>query len=159
MQTFLPERNFTLALNKLDDKRLGKQRVEAFQILNVLQGKSKSNGWKNHPAVKMWQGYDSALEEYLNVSINLWKLRGFKNTMKPPRVRKHVIYPPWLGDEKFHASHRSNLKRKANESLEKYFSLLAEGKEKRALQQLKVYDWYKQFHWKEDPNLPYVWPV
>lgn len=37
MQTFLPYPNFVESAKCLDDKRLGKQRVECLQILNVLQ--------------------------------------------------------------------------------------------------------------------------
>lgn len=36
----------------LDYRRLGKQRVETWQVLLALGGKSK--GWVNHPAVRMW---------------------------------------------------------------------------------------------------------
>lgn len=53
MQTFLPHKDFSISASILDDKRLGKQRVEALQIYNVLvdnptlQGK-KYKGWKRH---------------------------------------------------------------------------------------------------------------
>ena len=36
MQVFLPYPDFKKSLESLDNKRLGKQRVEAKQILNVL---------------------------------------------------------------------------------------------------------------------------
>ena len=36
MQTFLPYKSFVKSLNCLDNKRLGKQRVEAMQILNAI---------------------------------------------------------------------------------------------------------------------------
>jgi hypothetical protein len=42
--------------------------------------------------------------------------------------------PPWLGDNTFHASHKSNLLRKDPV-------------------------WYGQFGWSEPTDLPYVWPV
>jgi len=35
MQTFLPYPDFLQSLQSLDNKRLGKQRVETFQILNA----------------------------------------------------------------------------------------------------------------------------
>jgi hypothetical protein len=54
MQTFLPVANFKESAKILDYRRLGKQRVEARQILNALQGKSK--GWANHPATKCGEG-------------------------------------------------------------------------------------------------------
>jgi hypothetical protein len=57
MQTFLPYYSFEESAKCLDYRRLGKQRVEVYQIINILEGKNKTNGWVNHPAVKMWIGY------------------------------------------------------------------------------------------------------
>ena len=37
MQTFLPYEDFTKTAQCLDYKRLGKQRVEAYQILRILK--------------------------------------------------------------------------------------------------------------------------
>lgn len=134
MQTFLPYKNFSDTAKCLDSKRLGKQRVEAYQILNVLEGKSASNAWKNHPAVLMWNGYTSALKEYMTACIVEWINRGYKNTMKFCLDIGNTEYPKWLGDENFHASHRSNLLRKNLE-------------------------FYSKYNWSEPNNLPYVWPV
>ena len=53
MQTFLPFPDYIQSARALDYKRLGKQRVEALQILNTLTGRSE--GWSQHPAVKMWR--------------------------------------------------------------------------------------------------------
>ena len=109
MQTFLPYPDFKLSAKVLDYRRLGKQRVEAFQILNTLTG--KSSGWSNHPAVKMWIGYESALELYLRHMIEEWISRGYKNNMSIP-ICSSAEFPKWFGDDKFHSSHRSNLLRK-----------------------------------------------
>lgn len=79
MQTFLPYRSFIESAKCLDNKRLGKQRVEVLQILNTLTG--KSNGWSNHPAVRMWRGYERALCAYgLEVCEEWHYERGFKDT-------------------------------------------------------------------------------
>ena len=134
MQTFLPHPDFEKSIKTLDYRRLGKQRVEAFQILNILLNRNKSQGWKNHPAVLMWKGYENALKLYLNLCITEWVSRGYKNTMKLERIRSKVIFPPWFGKRKFHSSHRSNLLRKDKKH-------------------------YSQFKWKEKSNLPYVWPT
>ena len=40
MQTFLPYPSFDASAKVLDYRRLGKQRVEAYQILNTITGKS-----------------------------------------------------------------------------------------------------------------------
>lgn len=134
MQTFLPYPNLSKSLKVLDNKRLGKQRVEAFQILNILLKRTKSKAWKNHPAVKMWSGYENALKHYLNKAIKLWVSKGYKNNMKLEVIKGKIILPEWFGNPMFHASHRSNLLRKN-----------------------KTY--YKKFKWKEKTNLPYIWPT
>jgi hypothetical protein len=110
MQTFLPHPCFTTSARMLDNKRLGKQRVECVQILNALEGRSR--GWVNHPATRMWRGYERALRKYLRACITVWVERGFRNTIPVPPLDTDAPLPPWLGDEGFHRSHRSNLKRK-----------------------------------------------
>ena len=82
MQTFLPYKSFDKSFKVLDYRRLGKQRVEAMQILNVLLGRTKTKGWVNHPATKMWKGYENALKQYLNKCIDHWIARGYNNNMK-----------------------------------------------------------------------------
>jgi hypothetical protein len=131
MQTFLPYPDFQKSVQTLDWRRLGKQRVEAMQILNVLLG-SRKNGWRNHPIVKMWTGYEDALCLYMNHCIEEWVGRGYKNTMQFVATPVEIEYPKWFGDKEFHASHRSNLLR-------------------------KDYKYYSQFGWKEPTNLPYKW--
>ena len=141
MQTFLPYSSFIESVRCLDRQRLGKQRVEALQILNALNGKSK--GWTNHPATKIWRGYEEALCLYKDLCIQEWMQRGYKNTMSFKKrdalywqeigVEGSFLLPPWIGQENFHASHRSNLLRKNP-------------------------DHYGQFGWDEPRDLPYVWP-
>ena len=70
MQTFLPYASFEDVARTLDRKRLGKQRVEGMQILNVLAKPPGYTGaWANHPAVKMWRGYENALKQYVNTMM------------------------------------------------------------------------------------------
>lgn len=79
MQTFLPYKNFSKTAECLSTKHLGKQRVEVLQILNTLTG--RSTGWSNHPAVRMWRGYERALCAYgLEVCAQWRYVRGFKDT-------------------------------------------------------------------------------
>ena len=133
MQTFLPYRSFQKSAECLDYRRLGKQRVEAQQILNVLTGKRK--GWAHHPAVLMWRGYEGALRYYIHSMIREWVCRGYNNTMVSPatcRDEKAPV-PKWL-TSKFIRAHRSNLMRKDPE-------------------------YYRQFKWGVPNDLEYVWPV
>ena len=120
MQTFLPHASFYKSVQCLDNKRLGKQRVEALQILKALY--IPDYGWRHHPCVKMWDTYAQALEMYMDVCIEEWIKRGFKNTMARAKPSCYVDtrMPHWIGDTKFHNSHKSNLLRKDIEFYSKY---------------------------------------
>jgi len=109
MQTFLPFSDFRKSVKSLDNKRLGKQRVEALQLINILEGKQASPGWKNHPACKMWVGHINALKHYCNCCIDEWVSRGFRNTMQKYDVSVDNENPWWLGNEDFHRAMRSRL--------------------------------------------------
>ena len=54
--TFVISNNPIDTFKILDVKRLGKQRLEAQMIIQILEGK-KTNGYINHPMTKMWDGY------------------------------------------------------------------------------------------------------
>lgn len=137
MQTFLPYPDFQKSLQALDDKRLGKQRVETFQIINAITGRPKLDGtpykgWINHPCSVMWKNYVPALKLYFNLSIDEWTIRGFKNTMKKEDIDETIEYPNWFGYDKFHDSHKSNLLK-------------------------KDYLYYSKYNWKVSQDNPYVW--
>lgn len=135
MQTFLPLPSFHDSMRCLDYRRLGKQRVETRQILDILRGRAKSNAWKNHPAVRMWRGHEEVLNLYLFYAIEEWKRRGYVNNMVCDDIMpSSTTYPDWFGDDKFHSSHRA--------------ALLA-----------KDFHFYKQFSWPETPSINYWWPV
>lgn len=111
MQTFLPFPDFIHTAKILDDKRLGKQRVEAKQILIALE--TGRGSWVNHTATRMWRGYEEVLGYYMNIMIAEWIHRGKENNMffYIPRASK-IVMPPWMGDFRLHESHRANLARK-----------------------------------------------
>lgn len=134
MQTFLPYADFSKSAACLDNKRLGKQRVEAMQILNILAGKTAA--WKHHPAVLMWSGYEKALRQYLRAVVLEWKSRGFRNSIRVPAkaTLQPEQIPCWIGKRKFHSSHRSHLFRKDPQH-------------------------YGRMNWKVDCDLPCYWPV
>lgn len=134
MQTFLPYgKNFVKNAQVLDNKRLGKQRVENLQIINCLCGVSK--GWRNHPAVRMWAGYEKALLAYQAAICSEWTDRGYKDTclIKSALVIGHdpfiqgllPVIPWWLDDEdvesKVMVSHQSNLVRKLSDHYAPHF--------------------------------------
>lgn len=127
MQTFLPYADFAQAASVLDDKRLGKQRVECIQVVRGLT--VPDYGWRHHPAVKMWRGSLEALGRYSLTCCEVWVGRGYADTcaatiaaelagagIDTVRTQEQLAaageLPTWLGDEDFHVSHRSALVRK-----------------------------------------------
>ena len=79
--TFVISNNPIDTFKILDVKRLGKQRLEAQMIIQILEGK-KTNGYINHPMTKMWDGYVGGLKHYFNLCIDEWVRRGYKNKME-----------------------------------------------------------------------------
>ena len=130
MQTFLPYADFEASAHCLDNKRLGKQRVEALQILKGIY--IPDYGWRHHPCVKMWKDYPHALQIYMNACIDEWVDRGFKNTMAKAKVESFTELPPWIGNKLLHDTHKSNLLRKDT-------------------------DFYVQYNWAVPMDLQYYW--
>lgn len=136
MQTFLPYPDFAASAKALDNKRLGKQRVETLQLLKSLT--LPDYGWKNHPASKMWRGYEQSLVDYGRAVCIEWIRRGYKDTCLEKisefaEARVVTPMPTWLTDE-LCRSHQSNLVRKDP-------------------------DHYRPLFPQVPDNLPYVWPV
>ena len=134
MQTFLPYADFEKSARCLDYRRLGKQRVEAKQIIDCIEGKG-NQGWKHHPAVRMWEGYTDALKIYYNTIVEEWVSRGYKNNMKLYSMGTMPILvgrPEWFGRKDFHDAHKSNLLRKDKE-------------------------FYGKYNWDVPDDLPYLW--
>ena len=129
MQAFLPYPDFKKSLQALVYSRLGKQRVEAYQIIRAIK---HDGGWQHHAAVKMWRGHINALKRGYNLSLDEWIGRGYKNNMQKMAIRGKIAYPQWFGRNNFHSAHRSNLLRKD-----------------------PVY--YGKLGWRESSDLPYLW--
>ncbi len=123
MQTFLPYPDFTATAAVLDVRRLGKQRVEALQVLRAMT--VPEYGWRHHPVAKMWAGYDEALVRYGLEVCAAWTAGGRADTVAAtlvadlgrvartqPELAAAGELPPWLGWEPLHRSHRSALLRK-----------------------------------------------
>ncbi|MCT7659557.1 MSMEG_6728 family protein [Mycobacterium deserti] len=128
MQTFLPYTGFVESARVLDTKRLGKQRVETIQVLRGLT--VADYGWRHHPAVAMWAGYEEALVRYGLDICAVWCEVGNADTCattlvadllaatgcEAPRDQSDLAaageLPPWLGQQAFHLSHQSALVRK-----------------------------------------------
>lgn len=100
MQTFLPSSRYNTAASMLDNKRLNKQILECYQILNVLSGRSKTNAWRNHPAVLMWEGNERGLWRYVQAMITEAKSRGIRteNNEKNLNELKDKCWNHWQDD-------------------------------------------------------------
>jgi hypothetical protein len=87
MQTFLPFIEFSESAKALDSKRLNKQILEGYQILNVLSNDDPRAGWRNHPAVKMWRGHEVALWNYIFECVEEADRRGIKTDKNVENLR------------------------------------------------------------------------
>lgn len=125
MQTFLPYKDFYRSAQILDNKRLNKQALEGYQILKVLSSDDPFAAWRNHPAVNMWRGHETALLHYVVAMLREATKRGIKtdkhysNIRALSKAKSHLwnnSKPLWYADDKvmnrITESHRANLYRK-----------------------------------------------
>ncbi len=140
MQTFAPSPYHKATATCLDNKRLNKQRLEVLQILRTLRG--ITNGWRNHPAVLMWEGHENALAYYGSYICEECNRRGIAdNTSLITRIwdlfdpfENSSMLPIWWGTPQFHESHQAALL-------------------------FKDPGHYSQFNWKVEPKIDYWWPT
>lgn len=125
MQTFMPFRSYPRSAKTLDNLRLGKQIIEAGQIMRAIEH-GPLNGWSNHPAVIQWRGYKGSLLIYTYAMSKEWYIRRGKvhGSWKRTREEQDKLWnmilvsgkmpklPEWVGDPRYHMSHQSNLFRK-----------------------------------------------
>lgn len=128
----------------LDPKRLGKQRVEAKQI---LQG-----SFPHHPATKMWAGHHPALAAYGWAMCSEWIANGWKDSLQGwfrdqfgPGF-KSVTWPWWFGHDAMVATHRSKLIRKLPQFYENHMANGPYAVE------------FRYYQYAQDYRLPYIWP-
>ena len=135
MITFLPYPDFMRSAKVLDNQRLGKQRVEAVQVVRIIL--AKDSKFKYHPLTIMWNPFLHALCNYGMVVCEEWSDRGFVDHLwhefYNAKQNVPLIRPTWIGDNLLHSSHRSNLLR-------------------------KNYSHYQKFGWTESIGLDYYWP-
>lgn len=151
MQNFHPYKSIIKTAKCLDYRRLGKQRVESYDSIYLCYRHkgidkriefNKSNKqveylwkrYKNHPAVLMYINYINYLKLYYNTIRQEWISRGYNNSLPKLRIHGKIIVPHFIGNRKFHNSHKSNLLRKNS-------------------------NYYSQFNWKIKNDLPYFWPI
>ena len=159
MQTFLPEPTFRRCAEALDNKRLHKNALEGYQILMVLTSLAPDGshrtpkGWVNHPAVKMWRGYEFGLVSYIHYMVEEWKERGFNSTLAEKvdfiAETANLVQTPETYRPKWYLD------------LNTYAPIM---RTHRVALLNKNYEHYSQFNWEEDSGTrpdtyEYIWPV
>lgn len=112
--TFVVDDDPKICAKELDNARLGKQRLEAKQIIDNLETVS-TKGFSKHPATLMWEGYTPALKYYFNCIVDEWISRGMKNEMKKYALdgkEEDIIFPWWFKNKQVQLSHVYSLYRK-----------------------------------------------
>lgn len=138
MQTFMTHEHYHDTAAILDDKRLGKQRVETYQIVKALRGDYADTGaWENHPATRMWAGNIYQLACYGLAMCAEWRARGHDDSLHDKFAEivfenQYTDKPWWVNNQLLHMTHQSNLIRKYPE-------------------------YYGGF--QVVSNVPYVWPL
>lgn len=118
VNTFVIDSDHENTAKILDYRRLGKQRVEARQMITAIEefekNGVKSKGWFNHPGTQMWIGYVENLKLYFNVMCKEWVNRGYKQNMDFYELDpiKSQIKPYWVEWKPLHYSHMASLLRK-----------------------------------------------
>jgi predicted DNA-binding transcriptional regulator AlpA len=136
MQTFMPHPDFRVSAKALDDKRLGKQRVETWQIFKAIRGDyDKTGAWVNHPATRMWRGHTNALLMYGVAMCREWTSRGHSDSLHDQFIDAitggNTENPWWVTSPLLNLTHQSNLVRKDSQ----------------------------HYDFKVPDNIPYIWPL
>jgi hypothetical protein len=125
VQTFLPYISFKSTAEVLDSRRLNKQILEGYQVLNVLSSTDPKAAWRNHPAVKMWRGHEHILFEYVMCMVDEADKRGIKTDKNVSNLYALMLregknwgtdLPDWYKDNStmylVTTTHKANLYRK-----------------------------------------------
>lgn len=146
MQIFFPFADVKKSAKLLDRSRLFKQIIEVSTILD--------GGWPNHAASRMYVNHTGFLTHYYNTFVKEYENRGYKCSYIPLEEENWYL-PPWYGNNDFHLSHLSNLKRKA---LNDAKGISASGGSKKPTTELleNMKSMVSDFD-NLPSNLPYIW--
>jgi hypothetical protein len=109
----LPWQDYQRSVADLDDKILGKQRIECLQIAR--------GGTRSHPCFDAWKGYELSVCDYGVLACMEWIQRGFKDTTleklqaEIDRLTAAKAYPgppKWWGREDIHDAYKARLVQK-----------------------------------------------
>lgn len=163
MQTFLPYKDFDESAQALDSKRLNKQVLEGYQILKVLSNPDPRAGWRNHPAVKMWRGFEHGLLDYVMAMVAEADKRGIKVDKNLSNIEALVKaegdywgmgYPAWYGNDvimrKVTTTHKANLYRKDPTY---YFDFESDSRSKNNTPCCEACQYFWVTHWERNEAL------
>lgn len=151
MITYVTHRGYGATAAALDDRKLGRQRVEAQEIFNTL---TLGEELPKDPVYRMWEGYEFALGIYcmmLCMEFTMhrgiadkifWEVAAALKEMKRSDASFSMEHPPWHDDKDVMRSHRSNLLRLQNEG-----------------DAVAGHDYLKHFGKATPKNMPYLWPI
>lgn len=172
MQTFLPYPDYASSAYVLDTKRLFKQAVEAFQIMQAMtqrrlvhqyQGQgprggtkwlplpiedwhieNRRVGWGNHPATRMWVGAGYELSKYQDAICAELRERGRTDSNLP--LKLGLVLQDALGYMEMYDA-------------PKWYGVEGFHESHRANLLRKDPEHYGQFGWTEEPQEGYLWPA
>lgn len=120
MQTFIVDYSLEENAKALDNKRLFKQLLEGYQILNSIVG--DGTGWQNHPARLMWANNPISLFRYIKSiwvecqsrgiakdSLLFQKSQDLISDYQIHHEGKIEVFPNWWGKLNIINSHKSRL--------------------------------------------------
>ena len=104
MNSFVCESSFQDTTSALDMRRLGKQRIECWQMLMALLG--QSTAYANHPATRAWSGYEYSLASFAIACHDEWISRGYKDTTRDRVVQLRTLLsntgdPWWVTNDRY----------------------------------------------------------
>ena len=146
---FIPFPNIYMSVKCLDRERLGKQRVECKQIIDLLEEYDRTHilpekGWSSHPAFLSWIGFTNHLKVYFDICVKEWTDRGYVNNMQTYNIdqsKYNIVecsfdgktatynnskfnefsFPYWVSFPPFYKSHQAALLRKNPKYYIEYF--------------------------------------
>lgn len=123
MQTFITDFDFYTSASNLNRQHLQANIYEGIHILaSLLDVNDKlvnpKRNVKNHPASKLWVGYEQWLLEYITNHIDLWENKGYRVNINAKnyliifeeikKIKINEPFPNWITDELIQ-THRSVL--------------------------------------------------
>jgi hypothetical protein len=171
MQTFLPYPDFKKSLQALDYRRLGKQRVESYQIIRILKAASQSKVYRDgkeeatqaYSTIRRgaddeankgrrmnakWQKYGGSWRNH--PAVKMW--RGHINALK---LYYNLSLDEWVG-----RGYRNNMQKmtiRGKIAYPKWFGRKNFHAAHRSNLLRKDMIFYGQYNWSEPPDLPYLW--